>query len=111
MMEIKVEKFLMKQGNRVGKAAIKFTDGILNGFHLVGFTICDDPTKGGLFVLFPATKTAGFKEGEKDRNYYFLRPDNSTRIADLETLILDEFEGPLFNTPRLARASSSEKTE
>lgn len=102
-MKIKVERFIMKQGNRVGKAAIEFTEGPLQGFHLVGFTICDDPTKGGLFVLFPSTKTSP-KDGEKERNYFFLRPDNPNLLHELETAILDIYEGPVFNTPRLARA-------
>jgi hypothetical protein len=45
--KIKVEKFLIKQGIRVGKAAVEFSgDSPLSGFHLVGFTICDDPEKG-----------------------------------------------------------------
>lgn len=110
MMTIKVEKFLLKQGNRVGKAAIEFTDGILKGYHLVGFTICDDPAKGGLFVLFPATTAGGRKDKEgnkveKDRPYFFLRPSAPELLDDLQTLILDEFEGiGKFNTPRLARA-------
>jgi len=103
-VKIKVEKFLLKQGNRVGKAAVEFTDGVLKGFHLVGFTICDDPAKGGLFVLFPATTAGGKREGEKERPYFFLRPSDPALLDDLQQLILDEFEGPVFNTPRLARA-------
>ena len=104
MMRIKIEKFMFKQGNRVGKAAIEFTDGVLKGFHLVGFTICDDPAKGGLFVLFPSTKT-NFKEGEKERNYFFLRAE-SDLVWDLGQKILDEYDGPTFNTPRLARVEA-----
>ena len=109
-MKIKVEKFLLKQGNRVGKAAIEFTDGVLKGFHLVGFTICDDPAKGGTFVLFPATTAGGKREGEKERPYFFLRPENPILLAELQTLILDEFEGDKFNTPRMARADKVVET-
>jgi hypothetical protein len=55
--KIKVEKFLIKQGIRVGKAAVEFSgDSPLSGFHLVGFTICDDPEKGR-YVMFPMAKT------------------------------------------------------
>ena len=102
-LNIKVEKFLMKQGNRVGKAAIEFKgDGPLSGFHLVGFTICDDPQKG-MFVLFPAATTG--KKGEADsRPYFFLRPDNPEKLNDLQDKILDVYDsmsGGSFNTPRI----------
>lgn len=115
-MVIKVEKFLLKQGNRVGKAAVEFTDGPLKGFHLVGFTICDDPAKGGLFVLFPATTAGGKKDKdgnkvEKERPYFFLRPERPELLDDLQTLILDEFEGiGKFNTPKMVRASKVVET-
>jgi hypothetical protein len=61
-MKIKVEPFLMKKGNRVAKAAIEFEsqDGFLSGFHMVGFTICDDHEKV-LFVLFPASQIINAK--------------------------------------------------
>jgi hypothetical protein len=90
-MRIKVEPFLMKKGNRVAKAAIEFesADGILAGFHLVGFTICDDAEKG-LFVLFPAVNTND-KVGEK-RTFFFLRPSGDDQISKLEELILDVYE-------------------
>jgi hypothetical protein len=102
-MKIKVESFLMKKGNRVGKAAIQFeeTDGFLAGWHLVGFTICDDPEKG-LFVLFPASivKRA---EGET-KPFFFLRPSGENMVGDLEALILDTYESMTgsFNSPRVA---------
>ena len=105
-MKIKVEKFLMKQGNRVGKAAIEFTkeDGILAGFHLVGFTICDDNEKG-MFILFPAAITPKGKDGkEGTRPYFFLRPSEPNVLADLENAILDVYEsmdGGGFNKPRM----------
>lgn len=101
-MRIKVEPFLMKKGNRVAKAAIEFTDGILAGFHLVGFTICDDKEKG-LFVLFPAAQQ---KKGENEtKPFFFLRPSADDLITKLESMILDQYEsmtaGNTFNTPRV----------
>lgn len=94
-MKIKVEKFLMKQGNRVGKAAIEFqkTDGNgeLAGFHLVGFTVCDDPVDG-MFILFPAAVTPKDKDGKSTRPYFFLRPTEPNALARLENAILDAFE-------------------
>jgi hypothetical protein len=90
-MRIKVEPYLMKKGNRVAKAAIEFdrTDGVLAGFHMIGFTICDDNEKG-LFVLFPAST---IKVGDETRPFFFLRPDNEERIGQLESAILDVYEG------------------
>lgn len=90
-MKIKIEPFLMKKGIRVAKAAIEFDnpEEILSGFHLVGFTICDDPVKG-LFVLFPANTVKA--EGKETRNYFFLRPDNPILMEKLEAKILDVYE-------------------
>ena len=103
-MKIKVEQFLMKQGNRVGKAAIEFesSDGVLAGFHLVGFTICDD-TEKGMFILFPAAVT-GKKDGESNRPYFFLRPNEPNALERLENEILDVYESMTpggFNKPRM----------
>jgi len=113
MMRIKVERFLLKQGNRVGKAAVEFTEGVLQGFHLVGFTICDDPAKGGLYVLFPSTTAGGKREGDKERQFFFLRPDNPIRLDDLQQLILDEYEDPKrnFNSPRIIKPVEEVKAE
>ena len=86
--EIRVEPFMIKKGNRVGRAAVKFNNPPLKGFHLVGFTICDEPGKG-LFVLFPSSKS---KSGDKDFNYYFLKPDDPTFVENLEQKILDIYE-------------------
>ena len=103
-IKIKVEKFLMSQGNRVGKAAIEFSgdDNPLKGFHLVGFTICDDPAKGK-FVMFPMAKT-DFKEGNS-RNFFFLRPDNPDRLDVLQDAILDIYDdlcnNEFKNSPRV----------
>ena len=111
-MKIKVEKFIMKQGNRVGKAAIEFEqsdDAILAGFHLLGFTICDDEQKG-MFVLFPAALTnkndSHKREGEQaNRPYFFLRPSTPERLEQLETAILDAYdlmvENEFKNRPRM----------
>lgn len=109
-MKIKVEKFLMKQGNRAGKAAIEFdsNDGPLAGFHLLGFTICDDSEKG-IFVLFPAS-IAPRKDGEnseKNRPFFFLRPNGPDTLDRLENEILDIYESMdkgTFNRPRLKTA-------
>lgn len=98
-MKIKVEPFLMKKGNRVAKAAIQFEEGFLKGFHLVGFTICDDAQKG-LFVLFPASIV---KREEETKPFFFLRPESDEQIAELEALILDTYETmTAFNAPRPA---------
>jgi len=112
-VKIKVEKFLMKQGIRVGKGALEFGDdaGPLKGFHLVGFTICDDAQKGK-FVMFPMAKTnptnkAGQKE-ENGRNFFFLRPDKPERLDDLQDAILDVYDSlesnEFKNAPRLKQA-------
>jgi hypothetical protein len=99
---IKVEKFLFKQGNRVGKAAIEFKgDNILSGFHLMGFTICDDGQK--IYVMMPAAVTK--KEGEKPHSFYFLRTNNPDLLDKLQDAILDEFDSMgakgFSNSPRI----------
>lgn len=90
-MKIKVEPFLMKKGIKVAKAAIEFNDvgSPLEGFHLIGFTICDDPIKG-LFVLFPANIIK--EEGKDSRTYFFLRPDSPMRLDKLQDAIIDTYE-------------------
>lgn len=86
----------MKKGNRVAKAAIEFEEGFLAGFHLVGFTICDDAEKG-LFVLFPSSIVR--KNNEESKPFFFLRPSNDQQIGQLEGLILDTYESmTAFNT-------------
>jgi hypothetical protein len=98
-MKIKVEPFLMKKGNRVAKAAIEFEEGFLKGFHLVGFTICDDKEKG-LFVLFPASIV---KREDASKPFFFLRPQDESQIGQLESMILDTFESmTAFNQPRIS---------
>jgi hypothetical protein len=104
-MKIKVEPFLMKKGNRVAKAAIEFDEeSFLKGFHMVGFTICDDAEKG-LFVLFPASIVKRKDNNGKDESkpFFFLRPSNDTQIGILEGAILDVYESMTggFNTPRM----------
>ena len=103
-MKIKVEPFLMKKGNRVAKAAIEFDDGVLAGFHMVGFTICDDKEKG-LFVLFPASIVRKDENGAT-KPFFFLRPDNDEALGKLESAILDVYESMTgkFNSPKLATA-------
>jgi hypothetical protein len=113
-VKIKVEKFLMRQGIRVGKAAIEFTgEGPLNGFHLVGFTICDDVQKG-MFVMFPMAKTnpgstgPNAREGQQSRNFFFLRPDKPELLDDLSEAILDVYESlendEFKNRPRIKQS-------
>ena len=99
----------MKQGNRVGKAAVKFTSGCLAGFHLVGFTICVDDSDKGMFVLFPAAtseRPAGGRDtdsNERKRQYFFLRPDDPTLLDRLEDEIINAYKAAVgFNTPRVA---------
>jgi len=102
-MRIKVEPFLMKKGNRVAKAAIEFEshDKPLNGFHMVGFTICDDKEKG-LFVLFPASIVRKDDSGAT-KPFFFLRPESDEDLNNLEEAILDIYESMTgkFNTPVL----------
>jgi len=88
-MKIKIETYLMKKGNRVGKAAVEFesTDGFMAGFHLVGFTICEDDEKK-LFVLFPSSR---IKTDKEERNFFFLRPQNENRLDELEDLIISAY--------------------
>lgn len=105
-MKIKVEPFLMKKGNRVAKAAIEFedSDSFLSGFHLVGFTVCEDP-KNGLFVLFPASiingaSKDGVTKDKANKPFFFLRPNNDEQLGKLENLILDTYESMTsFNNP------------
>lgn len=119
-MKIKVEKFLMKQGNRVGKAAIEFepTDGHLAGFHLLGFTICDDEQKG-MFVLFPAVVPSRRDQQDKNerssssnRPFFFLRPSSPDTLDKLENEILDIYESMsgAFNKPRLKSPQEEKQT-
>jgi len=100
-MKIKVEPFLMKKGNRVAKAAIEFeaSDSFLSGFHMVGFTICDDAERG-MFVLFPASVINGAAKDKANKPFFFLRPNSEDAIAKLESLILDTYENMMsFNSP------------
>lgn len=92
-MRIKIEPFLMKKGNRVAKGAIEFesNDSILAGWHLVGFTICEDSDRG-LFVLFPSSQTQARNADEKGRPFFFLKPSDPSQIDKLEDLILEEYE-------------------
>jgi hypothetical protein len=106
-MKIKVEPFLIKKGNRIAKAAIEFEkgDSILAGFHLVGFTICDDAEKG-LFVLFPASMTnysRNKNDSESSKPFFFLRPSTDSQLDDLQDQILDVYDSMMgkFNSPRV----------
>jgi len=109
-MKIKVEPFLMKKGNRVAKAAIEFeqSDVPLSGFHMVGFTICDDKEKG-LFVLFPASIVRKDENGAT-KPFFFLRPENDEALGKLEGAILDVYESMTgkFNAPKLTTAEKQD---
>lgn len=101
-MNIKVEPFLMKKGNRVAKAAIEFDNGVLAGFHLVGFTICENNDKG-LFVMFPTSISRRDDTGST-KPYFFLRPIKDEDLSTLETAIIDVYvsmTGKQFNSPKL----------
>lgn len=91
----------MKKGNRVAKAAIQFTDGVLADFHMVGFTICDDVEKG-LYVMFPASIVRKDESGAT-KPFFFLRTDAEDGLAKLESAILDVYESMTvkFNTPKM----------
>jgi hypothetical protein len=94
----------MKKGNRVAKAAIEFErhEAPLGGFHIVGFTICDDKEKG-LFVLFPASIVRKDDSG-LTKPFFFLRPETEEDLNNLEGAILDMYESMTgkFNTPKLS---------
>lgn len=110
-MKINVEKFLTKKGNRVGKAAIEFehSDGVLAGFSLVGFTICDD-TEKGLFILFPSSIIKNRNNPEESKPFFFLRPSTDELLDKLETAILDEYDrvkGTFRNSPALTEVKDS----
>ena len=80
----------MRKGLKVAKGAIEFdNDTLLEGFHLVGFTICDDPQKG-LYVLFPSSLSKN-QQGE-NKQYFFLRPSSPSLIDRLESKIIDAYE-------------------
>jgi hypothetical protein len=94
--KIKVMPFLQKKGNRVAKGSIEFSDGVLEGFQLVGFTICDDKEKG-LFVLFPSSIV---KREDSTKPYFFLRPSADDQLDRLQNAILDIYESMTgFNRP------------
>lgn len=90
-MIIKVEHFLSKRKNRVGKAIIEFepSDGILADFNLIGFSICENE-KQELYVQFPASINEA--EGNQPKSFYFLRPRNPKAIEELENKILDVYD-------------------
>lgn len=99
-MRIKVEPYLIKKGNRVAKAAIEFEkdDGVLAGFHLVGFTICEDADKG-MFLLFPASIV---KKNDDSKPFFFLRPSTDDLLQKLQDAILDVYDSmTALNRPRL----------
>ena len=84
------------KGNPVGKLAdaeLHFTDGVLEGLKLIGFSIWERRSGGGRNVTFPARQYA--VNGER-RSFALLRPitDASAqeRIRELVLQAFAEFE-------------------
>ena len=84
------------KGNPVGKLAdaeLHFTDGVLEGLKLIGFSIWERRTGGGRNVTFPARQYA--VNGER-RSFALLRPitDASAqeRIRELVLQAYTNFE-------------------
>ena len=84
---------MIKKGNRLASAAIEFEsqDSLLAGYHLLGFTICEDVEKNEIFVLFPSNTTIDKRTGEK-RTFLLLRPENRDLIQQLEDQIINVYE-------------------
>src|SRR2546422_8282115 len=85
-----------EKGNPPGKLAdaeLHFTDGVLDGLKLIGFSVWDRRTGGGRNVTFPARQYA--VNGER-RSFALLRPiaDASAqeRIRDLVLQAYAEYE-------------------
>lgn len=84
------------KGNPPGKLAdaeLHFTDGVLEGLKLIGFSVWERRSGGGRHVTFPARQYA--VNGER-RSFALLRPigDNSAqeRIRDLVLQAYAEYE-------------------
>jgi hypothetical protein len=79
--------------NPVGKLAdaeLHFTDGVLDGLKLIGFSVWERRTGGGRNVTFPARQYA--VNGER-RSFALLRPITDPAAQEkLRTLILDAYQ-------------------
>lgn len=88
-MRIVITPYAGKRTGRLADGNIEFTDSVLAGFRLIGFTI-NRNGKGELFVSFPSYNRNG------KTPFYFLRPvdqEKSTELLDrLESSILDAYD-------------------
>lgn len=89
-------KILPTNGNPPGKLAdaeLHFTDGVLGGLKLIGFSVWERRTGGGRNVTFPARQYA--VNGER-RSFALLRPVTDTgatdRVRDLILAAYAEYE-------------------
>ena len=80
------------KGNPPGKLAdaeLHFTEGVLEGLKLIGFSVWERRTGGGRNVTFPARSYS--VNGER-RSFALLRPVADTTAQDrVRELILDAF--------------------
>ena len=80
------------KGNPPGKLAdaeLHFTEGVLDGLKLIGFSVWERRTGGGRNVTFPARSYS--VNGER-RSFALLRPVADTTAQDrVRELILDAF--------------------
>ena len=78
--------------NPVGKLAdaeLHFTDGVLDGLKLIGFSVWERRTGGGRNVTFPARQYA--VNGER-RSFALLRPISDVTAQDrIRELVLQAF--------------------
>ena len=85
-----------KNNNLPGKLAeaeLQFTEGVLDGLKLIGFTIWERRTGNGRNVTFPARS---YTVGGERRSFALLRPasdkNSQSRIRDLVLQAYADFE-------------------
>jgi len=84
-----VENATAAPAGKLADAELHFTDGPLQGLKLIGFSIWERRTGGGLNVTFPARSYA--VNGER-RSFALLRPtDDSIGQARVRDLILEAY--------------------
>ncbi len=74
---------------KLAEASVEFTEGLLKGFNLIGFTVNEN--EQGLFVLFPCYIHKD-PITEKKTFFHFLWAVQDGALARLEEEILDKFE-------------------
>lgn len=87
-MKVSILPYRGKRTGRLADASIEFTEGVLQGLRMIGFTI-NRNGKGELFVTFPSYNRNG------KTPFYFLRPvevGNSESLDHVESAILDAFD-------------------